>query len=250
MRKKAGAKKAPAEGRARRVSKNTFFLSLGELFSRLFTWMTILYLTHQWVTVGTYGQYATAVNWITLFVAFSDLGFNVLTIREVAHRKEKTEFYLRYVIGLKLLFAVFFYGAIVAAGLVLHYEPVLCWAMAIIGLRLFLEASSAAYIYVLQAHELMIYQGIVTVAASTFRMVGIILVVHFGGGVTAVCWVWVVDSTLQSAYLLWIGLKKGWWPRLGLFRWKEGLGVLSAGIPLAAFGTFQMLYNRFDAILL
>src|SRR6185369_3927948 len=77
------------EGRAGRVSRNTLFLYFSEGLGRLFSWATVAYLTRHWGDVGTYGQYAVAVNWISIFGVFSELGLNVLVVREVSRRKDR-----------------------------------------------------------------------------------------------------------------------------------------------------------------
>lgn len=236
--------------RARRIGHNVLSLFGSEAASRVCTLLTIWYMNHHWAGVATYGQYATAVNWITILIAFSDLGFNVLMIREVAHRRETAHYYLRNVMGMKLLFSGLFVVFLCSVGWVLHYEPVLRTAMMVISVRLFFEAVTAAYTYMLQAHEMMVYNALVTMFSSFARMIGVVLVIHFGGQVVAVCGIWALESALTMLLLLFIGFRNGWKPDFSLFRWNEGLSVLAAGVPLAAFGTFQMLYNRVDSVIL
>jgi len=238
------------ENRARRIGHNVLSLFGSEAISRLCAWATILYMTRHWLEVSAYGQYATAVNWITIFITFSDLGFNVLVIREVAHRKDKSSHYLRNVMSVKLFFSSLFIVFMAFIGWILHYEPILRMAMIVISLRLFFEAISAAYVYLLQAHELMVYQGLVSMSSAFIRMTGVVLTIHFGGGVVAVCWVWVIESAISMIALVTLGIRNHWKPDFKTFQWKEAVSVLGAGVPLAAFGTFQMLYNRVDSVIL
>ena len=90
------------------MGRNTFFLYGAEGIARLFSWATVAFLTRHWTDVGTYGQYAVVVNWISIFGVLSELGLNVLVVREVAHRKDQSVFYLRNAVVLRLGFSSLF----------------------------------------------------------------------------------------------------------------------------------------------
>lgn len=93
-----------AEGRARRIGRNTLFLLSTDVAARLFSWAALAFLWRQW-TVETYGQYALIKNLVAVFATASDMGLNALTIREVAFRKDLAGFYLRNVMGIRVLFS-------------------------------------------------------------------------------------------------------------------------------------------------
>src|ERR1039458_9020093 len=125
------------DSRARRISHNTLYLALGDFFSRLSTWALLAYLFRKW-EVGVYGQYSLVTNWVSIFAMFSDIGFAPLTVREVAHHKEKAVFYLRNVLALKSAFSILFWAGLILVSLVFHYEAVLKTGMAVMGLRIIL----------------------------------------------------------------------------------------------------------------
>ena len=237
-------------GRARRVTRNTMFLSGSEFISRFFTWLTITYLTRHWLDVASYGQYATVLSLATIFAAFGDLGLSGFTVREVARRKDRTEFFLRNVMALKVFFALAYYGVFQAVAWVFHYEPIMRWAILVMGLRLVLDAAGNPYLVLLQAHELMGFQGLISIVSSFLRMAGIIISVHQGAGIVGVCWVWVGISAVSMVFSWVVGVGQGWrlyWTKV---RWRDAWGIFVQSLPFAAFGTFQMIYNRVDSVML
>ena len=178
------------------------------------------------------------------------MGLNALTIREVAFRKDLAGFYLRNVMGIRVLFSLILIVILLSTGYVLGYEKTIQIGLLIMGLRLLLDCSSGAYVYLLQAHERMGIHGSIIMGASLFRLVGTVLVVALGGGLTPVCAVWVLSSGVTLFVLGTMGTRMGWKLEFSIWNWEEAYGVLRNALPLAAFGAFQMLYYRVDSILL
>ena len=238
------------EGRARRVTWNVLSLSGSEAVARFFTWITITYTARHWIDVAAYGQYATVVNLVSVFLAFGDLGLSGFTIREVARQKDRSDFFLRNVMALKLFFGLTYYVVFQVVAWVLHYEEVLRWAMLVMGLRLVLDAMASPFTNLLQAHELMGRQGLISMTSSFIRMLGIILTVHAGGGLVGVCWVWIGTGVFSLTASWAVGFRKGWKLQWGKIRPVEAWALFIQAIPFAAFGTLQMIYNRVDSLIL
>src|SRR5665213_440081 len=208
--------------RSRRITRNAFYLYVSEVFSRLLAWALIVYLTRTW-EVATYGQYATAVNWTAIFIVISEVGLNALTVREVAQRKELAVFYLRNVMIIRSVLSVFFWALMIFLAFLLHYEPVLKIVLAVLGLKIILDSASGGYVYLLQSHEEMGLYSMVNVATGFIRWVGIILIVHFGGGLVGAGAGWVIASGIALIILIVIGYRKGWKPSLSEFQMAEAL---------------------------
>ncbi len=238
------------ESRARRITKNTLFLFGADFLSRIFTWAQIAYLTRTWREVGVYGQYAVVVNWISIFAIFSELGLNTLVVREVARNKTSSNFYLRNVMVLRIFFSTALWFILIGSAFILKYEPVLKIGMAVLGLRIFLDSLSGGYIYLFQAHEKMGINSFSLILSASIRLFGIMLVVHWGGGVVETCWIWVLASSIQLLVVSLAGYRQGWWPQLYMLHINEVFSVFKEAIPLATFGALQMLYYRVDAVLL
>src|SRR5690349_14698463 len=113
------------EGRARRVTWNSLSLSGAEVLSRIFTYLTLLVLARYW-SRDYYGQYAIAVNWVMILSTLTGLGIGALAVRDVAHDRSLSNFYLRNMVQVRFLTAILCILILVGVGPALHYEPVLC----------------------------------------------------------------------------------------------------------------------------
>jgi O-antigen/teichoic acid export membrane protein len=241
---------SPTEGRGRRITHNTLFLYGAEATSRLFSWALLAVLTRSWGEVGTYGQYALAVNWVSILAVFSELGLNVLVVREVAQDKKQALFYLRNAIAIRSAFSLVFWVLLIGISFALGYEPVLKIAMAVMGLRILLDSIAGGYVYLFQSHEMMGYYSLVNILGSVVRLAGILIVLAMGGGVVPACAVWTLASLAALVALAVRGLALGWKPDFSRFRLSEIPPVLRQSFPLAVFGSVQMLYYRVDSIIL
>jgi O-antigen/teichoic acid export membrane protein len=238
------------EGRSRRVTHNTLFLYGAEASARLFSWALLAYLTRHWTDVGTYGQYALAVNWVSIVAIFSDLGLNVLVVREVAHRREQALFYLRYSIAIRAVFSFAFWIGLIAISFVLGYEPILKMGMAVMGLRILLDSIAGGYVYLFQSHEMMGFYSLSNVLSAAARLLGIVIVIQMGGGVVEACAIWTLASGIALLVLMWKGHQLGWKPDFSRLNFAEARSILRQSIPLATFGSLQMLYYRVDSVIL
>jgi O-antigen/teichoic acid export membrane protein len=240
----------PSENRSRRVTRNTLFLYSAEAASRLLSYVLLAFLWRHWGDVATYGEYALAVNWVSILAVFSELGLNTLVVREVARRREMAPYYLRNVIALRSVFSILAWGGLISAAFVLGYEPVLKMGMAIMGLRIILDSVAGGYLYLFQSHEMMGYFSLINVLGAAIRLVGIVIVVETGGGVVEACSIWTASSAAALVVLALKSRKMGWKPDFSLFRWSEAFAILSLSIPLATFGALQTLYYRVDSVIL
>ena len=241
--------KSPRPGGARRIAHNTFFLGLSEIVARFSTWALIAFLGRHWA-VSLYGQYAVAINWVAIFAVASELGLNALTVREVAHRKQKASFFLRHVLVLRSSFSLLFWGLLIGISLVLHYEPLLTLAMGVMGLRLILDSMEGGYIYLFQAHQEMGPYALVNILGAAIRLAGIILVVSAGAQIVGAGSIWVLASAVAFLVMMFLGRKRGWKPGLKEYRLDDSWNVLKMAFPLATFGALQTLYYRVDSVIL
>ncbi|HUO58260.1 MAG TPA: flippase [bacterium] len=241
---------SPIEGRSRRVTHNTLFLYGAEASARFFSWVLLAYLTRHWAGVGTYGQYALAVNWVSILAIFSDLGLNLLVVREVAHDREKALYYLRYAIAIRSAFSLAFWAVLIGVSFALGYEPVLKIGMAAMGLRILLDSIAGGYVYLFQSHELMGFYSLSNILSAATRLAGVVAVVQMGGGVIEACSIWTLASAVALSVLVWKGRRLGWKPDFSQLRLAEAISILRQSIPLATFGSLQMLYYRVDSIIL
>lgn len=238
-----------AETKVRRVSKNTLSLTVTEFVSRLLSFLLTAYLTRQ-LGIAAFGQYSLIINWIAIFSSFSDLGLNVLTIREVAADHSRSSYYLRNVVFLRFAFSSLFFVALFFLGLSLGYEDLIRLGLAIMGGRMVLDATMGGYVYLFQAYERMAWQGVIVTLTTLVRVAGSVVVLQLGGGIIEICWVWVVASLFAAIVLLVSGTRSGWTPRWKSWKAGDSWRVLKLSAPLAVSGSLAMMYYRIDSIML
>jgi O-antigen/teichoic acid export membrane protein len=231
------------------VGRNTLALLVTINSTYLLSFFVTLLVTRA-LGAETYGQYALLVNWVAILGSFSDLGFNTLTVRDVAKHKDRTAFYLTHVMVMRFVFSAAFYLVLVLLGFLLRYEPLLLAGLAVMGGRLVVDATSGVYAYLLQAHERMGRQGTLMLGGTALRLAGVAWVLARGGGLLAVCWVWVAASVATLLAMALDAASRGWTPRFGDFRTVRAAGLLKAAVPFALVGALQMAYSRFDSVLL
>lgn len=238
-----------SESRARRITHNTLFLGLSDMAARLSTWAIIAFLGRRW-PVALYGQYAVAVTWVGIFAVASELGLNALTVREVAHKNKLASFFLRHVLLIRSAFSLLFWGLLLLIAWILHYEPLLVLAMAVMASRLLFDSLEGGYLYLFQAHQEMAPYSFVNIFCAGVRLVGIILMAAAGAGLVGVSSIWVLGALVGFLLMMVLGHRRGWKPEFSQYRLADSVKVLRMAIPLATFGALQTLYYRVDSVIL
>jgi len=93
-----------------KLIKNTFYLSLSSLYSKIIFFCVIFLLT-KFIGPDTYGKYVIALNYISYFGLFTVLGFDIVLTKELssdlrnAEKLQNSFFTLRFCLSLILFFA-------------------------------------------------------------------------------------------------------------------------------------------------
>ena len=98
---------------ARRASLNIALKALGELGR--FAWALLLILVARHLGGESLGRIAFAYSFTTIFVLLTDLGMNILVVREVARDRDAAGYYLGNLLSIKLISAPVTFGLIAAA---------------------------------------------------------------------------------------------------------------------------------------
>jgi len=232
-----------------RIARNTASLFASEAVGRLLSYFATILLSRHFA-LDPYGEYALAVTLVGLAASFGDLGLNALTIREVAADRAQSARYLRAALLWRTLSSFVMFGGLALWGWWSHYEPFQRLVVLVMATRLVFDALSGGYVYLLQAHERMVFQGWVVSLGSLARFVGLGLVVAVGGSVLAAAAVWTVVSALTLLVLAWEGTRSGWRPAWIDFDLRDAARILRAALPLAVVGSLQMMYYRVDVVMI
>ncbi|HZY32045.1 MAG TPA: flippase [Candidatus Methylomirabilis sp.] len=232
---------------ARRASVNIMLKALGE-FSRL-AWALLLILVARRLGAESLGRIAFAFSFTTIIVLLTDLGMNVLVVREVARDRGAAGCYLGNLLSLKLVSAPVAFGLIAAAISLSGYSSdvvtvVLLFAGISIArglLELYGAVFSGLEVMGREAVLKNLYQmglflsggialalGYGALGLSVALLIASLLTVLVGSGM--------VRRTMPGVRLLWDGAL-----------W---LSMMRRGLPLAMTTIFIILYNDSDLILL
>ena len=74
----------------RLVFKNTFFLTLSELFLKVVGVIWVIFLAHS-LTIAEYGKYTLVNSFVGIFAFLPDLGIGLIVIREIAKNRKKAK---------------------------------------------------------------------------------------------------------------------------------------------------------------
>lgn len=232
---------------ARRASLNIALKALGELGR--FAWALLLILVARHLGGESLGRIAFAYSFTTIFVLLTDLGMNILVVREVARDRDAAGYYLGHLLSLKLISAPVAFGLIAAAITLSGYSSdvvtvVLLFAGIAIArgvLELYGAVFSGLEVMGREAVLKNLYQvslflsggialalGCGPLGLSVALLIASLLVVLIGSGM--------VRRTMPFVRLLWDGAL-----------W---LSLVRRALPLAITTIFIILYNESDVVLL
>ncbi|MBI3037331.1 flippase [Candidatus Woesearchaeota archaeon] len=95
------------------IAKNTLFLTVGELTSRVLSFLLVIAIARHLGNVGL-GAFAFAFAFMDILLNVADLGLPTYLMREIAKDKQKASSYISNILGLRLIMA----PIVIAAGII------------------------------------------------------------------------------------------------------------------------------------
>ncbi|KKU11960.1 MAG: Polysaccharide biosynthesis protein [Parcubacteria group bacterium GW2011_GWC2_45_7] len=155
------------------VARNTFYLTLALVGQKILSFVYFTLLA-RFLGAETIGKYTFAIAFTTIFSVIADLGLQPVIVREVARAKERAEEYLRATVSVKIIFAIFAYGAVLISAYLLKYPPLTLKLIALAGVVMMLDAFHLIFWGTLrglqnlkyEAAAMVVGQGITLIAGS------------------------------------------------------------------------------------
>jgi len=184
-----------------------------------------------------------------LFVLLTDMGLDKLTIREVSRDKQAAGKYIGNFVLIKIFLGVFTFGLIALVINVMGYSNPTLNVVYLLGLHIVIRSFSNIFYAVIQANERMEYLSFGSIFGNVLLFLGVLFTVSQNYDVTAFGFIFVVVSTIDLGYAIWICLKKFAIPKLEIdwIFWKDSIRT---AWPLGAMLVFVMFYFRTDSIML
>ena len=231
---------------AKRILKNSFSLSAGQIISKLIGLVTVAYLARVIKPAGL-GIIGFATAFVSYFSLMVNLGFNTLGVREGARNKENIARYVNNIVTIRLMLAVIGYALLTVIISFLDKPLLVKNVLYIIGINLFINAFLLDWVF--QGIEDMTVIAIKQVMISLLNLAGILLFVHNSSQVILAVIVTVTSSSISTFFIGVIYVK-----RFGkvsfafdLPFWKKMFG---AALPMAFSAFMIAIYYNMDMVML
>jgi O-antigen/teichoic acid export membrane protein len=230
------------------IVKNTFWLTVSSIFSKLFKYFLIIYAARL-LGVIQYGYFNFAMSFAALFAIFADLGISSLISRDLAKDKE-TEIKIPAIFTLKLLLVIGSFLLIVFASFFAPNSSLLQKAIILMAVFVTINSLSNFLYNCFYGKEEMQYQTITEITENGVAAVlGIYLLFHLPYA-TSLTFAYAV-SALVGFIVIFILFIRRFGKILKLkIDIKEWRRVFNLSWPLALSGIFALIYTYTDTVML
>jgi len=194
-------------GTARRIYKNTAYLGIAEVVSKVLQFLVMLYAARL-LTQQDFGKFSFALSLSFIAVILADLGINVLLIREVSRNKNLASKYFVNAFSIKVVLSVITFFIIVAALNLLNYSQATRHIVYIIWLFTILSTFTELFYSIFRSFEKMIYDSALKILRMIILALASIYVLFKGLGVVVFSYTFVFTEAIIVIIALFITIKK------------------------------------------
>jgi len=162
-----------------RIAKNTATLFIGNLISIVFQFFCIVY-TARYLGALNFGVLAFALAFTRIFSVITDLGLQLLIVREVARDRFLARQYLTNISGMKLVMNIVAFGLIALTINLLDYPKQSIQIVYIIALSVVFNSFTQIFYSIFQAYEEMEYQSLGQILNSVLMFFGVLIAINHG----------------------------------------------------------------------
>jgi len=231
-----------------RVAKNTGVLIFANITNNLLSLILAIYIARFLGDAG-YGKYSFALAFTALFAVLTNLGLNMLTIREVARDKNLAGKYLGNIIVIKVPLSIITFVLIVFIINTMHYPADTTMAVYLAGIAVILTSFSQLFRSIFTAFERMEYEAFLNIVKTIITLSLGLLVLFTGYGLIELVSVFVVAGVVDFCLSIFITLRKFAKPKIevDLDFWKRS--ILTA-LPFSLISIVSIIYLRIDTVML
>jgi O-antigen/teichoic acid export membrane protein len=196
-----------------------------------------------------FGKYSFAVAFTALFAVLMDLGFNQLTIREVARDKTLAKKYMGNILIIKLLLSLIFFALIVATVNLMHYPSDTKTIVYIFAASTILNSFGGLFRAVFHAFEKMEYDSLLTIIQQVIVVSIGLTLLFLGYNLIQVVSVFLLGGVINVVFSLIVTVKKFAKPEfeVDFAFWKRS--IITA-IPFGLTAIFVIIFVRIDTVML
>jgi len=168
-----------------KIAKNTFWLFIGEIVSKLIVFAFTILVARN-LGVSHFGVYSFAISFVMLFSQLVTLGLPNFLTREISRNKENTSNFIGSSILMCIPTIIFSPLIMLLIIFILNYNSETQFLVLILGAWISIDALSFIFKSSFYAHERMQYITLINVTFQTARIVLVFLFLKYGLGVIGV----------------------------------------------------------------
>ena len=233
---------------AKRIAKNSAFIFLGDVIGHILQLVLVVYLVRCLGDV-TFGKYAFAFAFTSLFMILSDMGLSVLSIREIARDTSKAGEYLTNISITKFILSLITIVLIIVTINLMHYPRDTTLAVYIVGGVTVFTSFTSSFRSIFRAFERMEYETITKIVEKILIFGSVMPVLFLGYGLIEVVSAMLVAQALIFAFTLMVVIKKFTRPKLS-FDLSLCKSLIKEALPFGLASVFAVIYFQTDTVML
>jgi O-antigen/teichoic acid export membrane protein len=236
------------EVKPERISRNTFWIFLGQISTVSISFVTIFVLT-RYLGPEKFGYYSIAFVLSGILMPLSDLGINLHFNRTVSAEPKLLKEEFRKTFSLRIVLGIIIWVILIITGYILRYSNQQIILIALAGTSMLTMSLGQTIVMALRSLQRMKYESLSTVYGMSAKLIGIVGMIFAKTGIVAIMLAHITGSLifLITPILFLIKL-------IGKFKFRiDYSGVkerLKASLPFGLTAIFVALYFRVDAVIL
>jgi len=236
------------KSRARVILKNSGALGLSTILGKVFYLLLFVFIG-RYLGPNDLGKFTFALSFIAMFMVMSDLGLNLLTVREVSKDKRLTSKYLNNIVVFKTVLAFLAFVLVMLFVVILGYPEKTIKIVFLLALATFFSNISTGIRWIFQAYLKLEYDSVLNVVQNILGFVLGYLFLKLNWGLYGIgysqIFVWIL--ILISA---WVLVSKKFTRIKFEFDFEFWRKLLKNSLPFALMLVFTGLYLNLDTVLL
>jgi O-antigen/teichoic acid export membrane protein len=230
------------------VAKNTLSLASAEVITKLLAFVLIIFIARDLQDVG-FGKFSFALAFTSFFAIIADLGFNILTIREVARDKSLAGKYLGNISLVKFVLSFVAFLLVVIFINLIHYPYDTTLAVYIAGAYVVLTSFNQFFISIFRAFEKMEYEALIRIIQEVIVFSLVMYLIYFKYGLIEIVSAFLISSVFSFVFSGLVVLKKFAKPKFEIdFSFLKN--TIKEALPFGLTAIFVTMYFQIDTIML
>jgi O-antigen/teichoic acid export membrane protein len=232
----------------KKIIKNTFILTSGQVLSKILNLILLLILTRMLGKNG-FGLYSFALAFGSMFILFSHLGINTLLVRDIAQDKSKATEYINITLSSVLVFSLFTFLIINITAYLSGWDNAERLIIFIISIYVIFDSISRYLNSIFRAFEKMEYEAIVIITDRIGLLVCTLIVWFFDSNLNTLLIGFSLIGFIKALTAFLFVRRHFTKPKL---KWSINsiFPILKEAYPFALVGLFGSIALRIDTVIL